>query len=245
MPDDAAQARFQLHGMTSPNVRKIVLMLEELEAPYETALVKVFRGEQFTSEFRTLNPLSKVPVLVDREAEGGPYPLFESGAILIYLAELHGRFLPTGGPGRYETLKWLFAQTSNVGPMLGQLNHFMVAGEAEAPYAFARYKALALRIYALLDERLAARPYLAGDDYSIADIATYHWAGYVERHPVDPAAYPHMQRWRAAIAERPAALREVAVRDSFVYEPADSLAAATPEAMDRFWWRDGAKAPPS
>ena len=118
-------ARFELLGMTSPNVRKIVLMLEELEAPYDLRIVKVFRAEQFGDDFRALNPFSKVPVLIDRESGQS---IFESGAILIYLAETFARFLPASGPARYDTLKWLFAQTSNIGPMFGQLNHFSLYG---------------------------------------------------------------------------------------------------------------------
>jgi GST-like protein len=229
-------ARLVLYGMTSPNVRKIVLMLEELEAPYALHKVKVFGGEQFTPAFRALNPLSKVPVLVDRDE--GDYPVFESGAILIYLAEKFGRFLPAAGRGRYETLKWLFAQTSNVGPMLGQYNHFRVMGEAHAPAAYDRYRKMSARIYQLLDERLAALPYLAGDAYSIADIATYPWAGYVDVHEMDWADYPNLARWRAEIGARPAAQRELEIRNSLTFEPADSLQAASQADVDRFWWRD-------
>lgn len=228
-------ARFELHGMTSPNVRKIALMLEELEAPYDLRQVKVFAGEQFTPAFRALNPLSKVPVLVDRETGQA---LFESGAILVYLAEAFGRFLPAAGPGRYETLKWLFVQTSNVGPMLGQYNHFRVAGDGIGSYAYERYRKLSARLYALLDERLATCRHLAGDDYSIADIATYHWAGYVDIHRMDWADYPHLARWRAEIGARPAALREVETNRRLAYAEPDSLAAASPADIDRFWWRD-------
>jgi len=229
-------ARLVLYGMTSPNVRKIVLMLEELEAPYALRKVKVFGGEQFGPAFRALNPLSKVPVLVDRGQ--GDYPVFESGAILIYLAETFGRLLPAAGRPRYETLKWLFAQTSNVGPMLGQYNHFRVMGEASAPAAYDRYRGISARIYHLLDERLGDRPYLAGDDYSIADIATYHWAGYVDVHEMDWADFPNLARWRGAIGERPAARREAKVRELLTYDAPDSLQSASQADLDRFWWRD-------
>jgi len=231
-------ARFDLYGMTSPNVRKVALMLEELETPYRLHQVKVFQGEQFTPRFRAMNPLSKVPVLVDHDQGDGGFPVFESGAILIYLAETFGRFLPAAGVARYETLKWLFAQTSNVGPMLGQFNHFRMMGEASAPAAYARYRKLSARIYALLDERLAAHPYLAGEAYSIADIATYPWAAYVTIHEMDWSDYPNLARWRAEIAERPAAQREVEVRVRLTYAEADGIEAASQADLDRFWWRD-------
>ncbi len=228
-------ARFELLGMTSPNVRKIVLMLEELEAAYDVRLVKVFAGEQFTPEFRALNPLSKVPVLIDREAD---QTLFESGAILIYLAETFGRFLPAAGAERYETLKWLFVQTSNVGPMLGQYNHFRIAGDGKGSYAYERYRKLSARMYALLDERLSSCRYLAGDAYSIADIATFHWAGYVDIQKMDWADYPHLARWRAEIAERPAARRAEDAAVRLTLSEHDGMAAASQADIDRFWWRD-------
>jgi GST-like protein len=233
----ANQPRFALYGMGSPNVRKVLLMLEELEVAYDLQLVKVFGSEQFTPQFRALNPLSKVPVLVDHEAQPGGYPVFESGAILIYLAEAFGRFLPASGVDRYETLKWLFVQTSNVGPVFGQFNHFRMGGKDRNPYAYERFRSLSTRLYQLLDERLARRPYLAGDSYSIADIATFAWASYVDIHGMDWADYPNLARWLALIAARPAAQREEAAKAQLAYAPADSFAAASKEDMDRFWWR--------
>lgn len=233
----ASQPRFVLYGMTSPNVRKILLMLEELEVAYDLHQVKVFAGEQFTPEFRALNPVSKVPVLVDREAQPGGYPVFESGAILIYLAELSGRFLPASGIPRYEVLKWLFVQTSNVGPMIGQNNHFRLIGKDQAPYGFGRYRSIAAHVFRLLDERLAEQAYLAGDDYSIADIATFHWSAYVGIQGMEWADYPNLARWRAGIAARPAAQREEEVKAGLVYAEADSLPAASKEDLDRFFWR--------
>jgi GST-like protein len=227
--------RFRLHGMTSPNVRKIVLMLEELEAPYEIQPTKVFRGDQFTPEFRALNPFSKVPVLTDRETGQS---IFESGAILIYLAETFGRFLPTSGPARYETLKWLFAQTSNIGPMFGQFNHFRLAKEVGGPYAFERYRNISAKLYAVLNERLGAERYLAGPDYSIADIATVHWAGYVDTHEMNWSDFPHLKRWCDAIAARPAARREAEIFPRLVDPPESGFASMTKTDADRFFWRD-------
>lgn len=227
-------ARFELHGMTSPNVRKIVLMLEEIEASYDLRLVKVFRGEQFSDDFRALNPLSKVPVLIDREADG--LTMFESGAILIYLAESFARFLPASGAARYQTLTWLFAQTSNIGPMFGQLNHFRMPS-VSAPYALERYRNICERLYRILDERLAAHPYLAGADYSIADIATFHWAGYLEQHGFAWDEHPHLKRWRDAIAARPAAQREAEKMPRLIDAPENGYASASKSDMDRFFWR--------
>ena len=227
--------RFELLGMTSPNVRKVVIMLEELEAAYATRLVKVFAGEQFTPAFRALNPLSKVPVLIDHEAG---QTVFESGAILIYLAEAFGRFLPAAGAPRTETLKWLFVQTSNVGPMLGQYNHFRIAGDGKGSYAYERYRKQSARLYALLDERLGTNRYLAGEAYSIADIATWPWSAYVDIHKMDWAEYPHLARWRAEIGERPAIGRAEAVNRALTYFEADGMGAAAPADIDRFWWRD-------
>jgi GSH-dependent disulfide-bond oxidoreductase len=227
--------RFELLGMPSPNVRKIVLMLEELEADYAPRIVKVFRGEQFSDEFRALNPFSKVPVLIDHAA--GDTVIFESGAILVYLAETFDRFLPRSGPARYATLTWLFAQVANVGPMFGQYNHFMGEG-ADAPGARERYRNISARIYRILDERLKAEAYLAGPGYSVADIATYHWAGYVEAHKMDWADFPNLARWRAEIADRPAAVREAEFLPRLIGEGADGFQTASQSERDRFWWRD-------
>jgi GST-like protein len=233
--DDQTPATFELYGMGSPNVRKILLMLEELEAPYDLKLVHVFSAEQFTPQFRALNPFSKVPVLVDRSAGGAAgYPVFESGAILIYLAEKFGRLLPAAGLERYETLKWLFAQTSNVGPMLGQFNHFR--GQKEA-YGQERYGAIADKLLKILDERLAASPYLAGEAYSIADVATYHWGGYVDFYKWDWADYPNLARWRGDIGARPAAEREAEAVKRLYAQGADSIQEASKENLDKFWWR--------
>lgn len=194
-----------LYGMNSPNVRKVCLMLEELALPYELVHVAVFRGQQFTSEFLALNPLSKVPVLVDPALSA---PLAESGAILLYLAETHRAFLPTQQPARAEVQQWLMVQMSSIGPMLGQLNHFQMPGQRDTqPYALGRYTEVARRLYRLLNDRLATREWIAGDAYSIADIATWPWATYLEQHGLEPQAHPALIRWRDAIAARSAVTR--------------------------------------
>jgi len=234
--DTATPARFELYGMGSPNVRKILLMLEELEAPYDVKLVHVFSAEQFTPGYRALNPFSKVPVLVDRSAGGeAGYPVFESGAILIYLAETFGRLLPAAGPERYETLKWLFGQTSNIGPMLGQFNHFR--GQTDQAYGQERYGSISRRLLEILDERLGTTPYLAGEAYTVADVATYHWAGYVDVYKWDWADFPNLARWRGDIGRRPAAQREAEALKRLYAQGADSIADASKENLDKFWWR--------
>jgi GST-like protein len=224
-----------LYGMQSPNVRKVAIMLEELELPYELRHVAVFKGEQFTPEFLAMNPLGKVPVLVDPQLGR---PLAESGAILFWLAERSGRFLPQAGPDRYSVMQWLMVQKASVGPMFGQLNHFQLRPADGEAYALGRYTAQAERLYRLLDERLAAREWLAGEAYSIADIATWPWATYLEQHGFSAEAHPSLLRWRAAIAARPAIGR---VRERFggaFGEVASATRkAATAQDLDRFFGR--------
>lgn len=234
-------SRIVLHGMGSPNVRKVVIMLEELGLAYELRHVAVFAQEQFTPEFLALNPLGKVPVLEDPKLG---QPLAESGAILLWLAEREGRFLPTSQPQRAEVMQWLMVQMANVGPMLGQVNHFDIA-QTDVPqdYAKARYRAAAARLYRLLDERLAhqkllGREWIAGGDYSIADMATQPWAHYIERHGFDPADYPALVAWRQRIEARPAVQRAVA-RASEAFDDAATRTrrAASAQDLDRFFGR--------
>src|SRR5262249_53711216 len=154
----------------------------------------VMKGTQFTPEFLAMNPLGKVPVLVDPALS---QPLYESGAILIYLAERHGKFLSKDGAARYEVLQWLMVQMANIGPMFGQLTHFRFAlGTGAQPYAEARYAEQSRRLYQLLEDRLRSLEWIAGGAYSIADIATYHWSTYLEKHGFDAKNYPSLVRWR-------------------------------------------------
>ncbi|MDB5724049.1 MAG: hypothetical protein JWQ16_803 [Novosphingobium sp.] len=225
-----------LHGMGSPNVLKVVIMLEELGLPYELRHVAVFAQEQFNPDFLTLNPLGKVPVLEDPQLG---QPLAESGAILLWLAEREGRFLPAAQPQRAEVTEWLMIQMANIGPMLGQVNHFDIA-QTPVPqdYAKARYRAAAAKLYRLLDDRLAAHEWLAGGDYSIADMATQPWAHYIERHRFDPAEFPALLAWRQRIDARPAVQR-AAARASEAFDDAATATrrAASAQDLDRFFGR--------
>ena len=223
-----------LHGMNSPNVIKVVLMLEELGLEYRLNHVAVFKGDQFSDAFRRLNPLGKVPVLEDPRLG---IPLAESGAILLWLAEREGKFLPIDQPARAEAMQWLMIQMANVGPMLGQFTHFNLVPEGSQPYARARYAAIAERLYRVLDERLRGRDYLAGD-YSIADMASQPWAYYLERHGFDAAAHPALVEWRERIAARPAVVRALARADeAFTAAAERTRKAATDADLDRFFGR--------
>ncbi len=228
-------APITLYGVSSPNVIKVAIMLEELGLAYALQYVAVFQGEQFTPAFQALNPLGKVPVLVD-PALGRP--LAESGAILFWLAEHYRQFLPDHGPDRYEVMQWLMVQMSAIGPMLGQFTHFRLLPENSQPYGFGRYGSVAETLYRAIDRRVADREWIAGDAYSIADIATFPWAEYIDRHGFDQAEYPHMKRWREAIAARPA-VRQAKERVFGEFSEASqrSVADATPKDLDRFFGR--------
>ena len=224
-----------LHGMNSPNVIKAVIALEELGLDYRLSHVAVFSGDQFTEGFRRLNPLGKVPVLEDPRLG---IPIAESGAILLWLAEREGRFLPESQPARAEVMQWLMIQMANVGPMLGQFTHFNLVPPGSQPYAHGRYGAIAEKLYRLLDDRLSKNAWLAGGDYSVADMATQPWAYYLERHGHDSAAYPALVEWRERIAARPAVQRALARADEAFTAPAErSRKAATDEDLDRFFNR--------
>ena len=197
---------------TSPNARKALIMLEEVGLPYEVHWVDLAAGEQFAREFLRVNPNGKVPALVDRDGPGGrAVALFESGAILLYLAEKTGRLLPADPLGRCEVLKWLFWQTSSQGPLLGQAAHFVShaarRGIADA-YAVERYRGEAERLYGVLDRQLAERDYVAGE-YSIADIACFPWVRVAKGQGVDLSAFPNVSRWSERVAARPAAQKRL------------------------------------
>ncbi len=224
-----------VYGVMSPNVLKVVILLEELELPYRLHYVDLFKGEQFSPDFLRLNPLGKVPVLLDARRN---QPLSESGAILIWLAEQAGRYLPLSGDARYEVLQWLMVQMSAIGPMLGQFTHFSLLPAGSEPYAHGRYEVLAKRLYGQINDRVANHGWLAGDDYSIADIATFPWGEYIDRHGFDQSDYPALMSWRGRISKRPAVQRaRAAVIEAFRAPSAQSRGSATTEDLDRFFGR--------
>ena len=228
----------ELFGMASPNVQKVGIMLEELGVEYQLHHVAVMGSEQFSPEFRRLNPLSKVPVLVDHD-RGESKPVFESGAILFYLAETYKALLPDESMGRYDVMAWLMVQMANIGPMFGQLNHFQIVGDQIDAYPKARYLSQSKRLYALLDERLSDHQWIAADNYSIADIAIYPWSNYLERHGFKPQDYPCLMAWRNRMAEREAVRRMMARFDkAFSKQSTETILSATSEDLDRFFGRD-------
>jgi GST-like protein len=197
----------QLYTWTTPNGRKVSIMLEELGLAYETHAINIGKNDQFTPEFVAINPNSKIPAIVDPEGpDGQPISIMESGAILIYLAEKTGKLLPASGRGRSLALQWLMFQMGGVGPMFGQVHHFLRAAKEPVPYAIERYTKETQRLYGVLDGRLKDREFLA-DAYSIADIATYPWVARYEWHKTRLEDFPNVKRWFDAISKRPAVER--------------------------------------
>ncbi|ASY80155.1 thiol:disulfide oxidoreductase [Pectobacterium polaris] len=198
-----------LYYAPTPNGHKITLFLEEANLPYQLHRVNISKGEQFRPEFLAISPNNKIPAIVDTQpAEGDtPISLFESGAILLYLAEKHGVLLSTSLRERTATLQWLFWQVSGFGPMLGQNHHFNHYAPQPVPYAIERYQQETQRLYRVLDKHLQDSPWLAGENYSIADIATYPWVVSYARQRVDLDDYPAVKAWYTRISERPATQR--------------------------------------
>jgi GSH-dependent disulfide-bond oxidoreductase len=206
----------ELYGMGSPNVVKIYIALEELNLPYNVHPVDVFAGKQFDAEFLKLNPMAKVPVIVDPDGPGGkPITIFESGAILLYLAEKTGKLLPTDAAAKYEAIEWMMVQMTTVGPMFGQLVHFVRFAPAGNDYSRSRYLTQAHRVTEAIDQRLATHPWLSGADYGIADIATYPWIRNIPAFLGETAAakYPNAMRWVGVINERPGVKKALAAVD--------------------------------
>jgi GSH-dependent disulfide-bond oxidoreductase len=196
-----------LYALTSPNVQKIYIMLEETKLPYREHFVDVWKGEQYNPDFVKINPNSKIPTIVDHDGPGGkPYTVFESGAILIYLAEKSAKFLPKDVAKKYDVLQWLMFQLTGVGPMFGQFTHFKMFApkDGDASYAMTRYQTEVKRLYEVMEKRLGQVPYLGGDEYSIADIATFPWARNHDAQGVKWDDHPNLARWFKAIDERPA-----------------------------------------
>lgn len=212
-----------LYFAATPNGLKARLFLEEAQIPYRLVPVSLSKGEQFKPEFLAISPNNKIPAIVDHEPAGGgaPITLFESGAIMLYLAEKTGRLIPTDIHGRAEVLQWLFWQMAGLGPMAGQIGHFNVYAPEKVPYAIERYTRETSRLYGVLNQRLADRAFIAGE-FSIADIACYPWIVPHEAHGQDLDAFPHLKRWFETMAERPATLRTYEGVEN-AYAPKQSL----------------------
>jgi GSH-dependent disulfide-bond oxidoreductase len=201
----------ELHYWTTPNGHKITIFLEETGLAYQIVPVDIGKGDQFKREFLTISPNNRIPAMIDHDpADGGkPIPVFESGAMLLYLADKTGKFIPHDLRGRTQVLEWLFWQMANLGPNSGQNNHFSNYAVEKIPYAMDRYRNEVNRLYGVLNRRLADRAYLAGD-YSIADMASYPWIVPYERQGQKLEAFPHLKRWFEAIQARSAVQRAYA-----------------------------------
>jgi GSH-dependent disulfide-bond oxidoreductase len=206
-------ATIRVHTWPTPNGHKVHILLEELGLPYEVVPVNIGAGEQFRPEFLALTPNHRIPAIEDPDGpEGKPIALFESAAIMIYLAEKTGSaLLPQAGAARYICLQWLMFQMGGVGPMFGQYNHFANYAPEKLPYAITRYTNEVQRLHRVLDKRLSQAEYLGGDAYTLADIATFPWIRNADRRGIDLAHFPNVKRWHDAIAARPAVQRGVQV----------------------------------
>ena len=224
------------YALTSPNVQKIYIMLEECGLPYKEHFIDVWKGDQYSPEFLKINPNNKIPAIVDHDGPGGkPYTVIESGAILMYLAEKTGKFMPKEMAARYEVIQWLMVQMGGIGPMFGQFNHFKMFAPkgADVKYSLDRYQSEVKRLYGVLEQRLGKVPFLGGAEYSIADIATFPWTRNHDAQGVPFTDKPNLNRWFNAIAERPAvksALTKVAQIKS-------NRETASDEQKDQFFGR--------
>jgi GST-like protein len=196
-----------LYTWSTPNGRKISIMLEEVGLPYQVHPINLQKGEQFKPEYLAINPNNKIPTIVDRDGpDGRPYTLFESGAILMYLAEKAGKLMSKETAARYEVIQWLMFQMGGVGPMFGQAHNFLRHDPQKDSYGVERFKKEVARLYGVMNKRLGEAPFLAGD-YSIADIATYPWVSRYEMHQTRLEDYPNVKRWFDTITARPAVQR--------------------------------------
>ena len=201
-----------LYSWATPNGHKVHIMLEECGLAYKVHPIDIGVGDQFKPEFLKISPNNKMPAMVDQDGPGGkPMSMFESGAILLYLASKTGKFLPADIRDRWSTLQWLMFQMGGVGPMLGQAHHFRNYAQVKIPYAIDRYVNEANRIYGVIDRRLAQSPYIACDEYTIADMAIWPWLRLPDKQGVDKADFPHFCRWFDKIAARPGVQRGVLV----------------------------------
>lgn len=212
-----------LYYWPTPNGQKASIMLEECGLDYQVKPVNILKGEQFSQEFLSINPNNKIPAIVDHDGPGEkPYTVFESGALLLYLAEKTRRFLPRQRQKKHDVIQWLMFQIGGVGPMFGQCGHFLGYAPEKFPYSIDRYKNETLRLYGVMDKRLADRPYLA-DTYSIADIAVYPWVDVRWLHEIEIDEFPNVKRWYEKIGERPGVQRGMAVmkEEEVIGNPSD------------------------
>jgi len=212
----------ELYYWPTPNGHKITLFLEEAGLPYHIHPVDISAGDQFKPEFLAFSPNNRMPAIIDTApADGGePITVFESGAILLYLAEKTGQFLPASTRARKAVLEWLFWQVGGLGPMAGQNHHFGLYAPEPLPYAIERYVKETNRLYGVLDRRLAQQPFVAGDDYTIADMASYPWIVPWKKQQQNLDDFPHLRRWFDAVRERPATVRAYAQGDPYTNRPA-------------------------
>jgi len=204
--------RIQLYSLPTPNGVKTSILLEELGLPYEVHLVDIMKNENKSPEFESLNPNGKIPAMIDPNGpDGKPIGLFESGAILLYLASKTVRFLPADVRGKFQALEWLMFQMGSIGPMLGQTHHFRIYAPEKIGYAIERYTNEARRLYGVMDRRLANSRYIGGPEYTIADIAIFPWLRSWKNQGIDWNDFPHLKGWFDEIAARPAVQRGVEV----------------------------------
>ncbi|MEY2896654.1 MAG: hypothetical protein RL669_923 [Pseudomonadota bacterium] len=212
----------EVYSWATPNGHKVHIMLEECGLPYRVIPVDIGAGDQFKPEFLAISPNNKMPAIVDSDGpDGQPMSMFESGAILLYLASKTGRFLPADVRGKYEVLQWLMFQMASVGPMLGQTHHFRSYAPEKIPYAIDRYTNEARRLYGVMDRRLAKSKYIGGPAYGIADMAVFPWLRSWKNQGIDWNDFPHLRGWFDEIGCRPAVQRGVAVL-SAQWKPLDS-----------------------
>jgi GST-like protein len=204
-----------VYSWATPNGHKIHIMLEETGLEYKAIPIDIGNGDQFTSDFLAISPNNKIPAIVDSDGpDGEPLALFESGAILFYLAEKTGKFLPADHVGRYTTMQWLMFQMGGIGPMLGQAHHFRIYAPEQIEYAVNRYSNEARRLYNVMDKRLGVTQFLAGNEYSIADIATFPWTRSWKNQGIELDEFPNVKRWFDVISSRPAVMRGLEVLTS-------------------------------
>jgi len=222
------------YALTSPNVQKIFIMLEECALPYNLKTVDVWANEQFTPEFTKINPLQKVPAIVDSEGPGGkPYTVIESGAILLYLADKTGKFVPKDKTAYFDMTQWLMVQMANLGPMCGQLVHFSKFAGPGQEYGASRYRTMVNKIFDVYEQRLTGRPFIAGDEYTIADMAAFPWLRNAAFLGLDAAKRPHVKAWVEKLEARDGVKRALA-KVATITSARDT---ATDDQKDRYFGR--------